>query len=362
MATTPAKPPRLRFIDMARSVAILLMLEGHFVDAMLQLSARDPENLIFNTWRTIRGFTAPMFLTVTGLIFAYLLTRRHEDAWHTNPRALKGLRRVAELFVWGYLVQSYAFHILECIACGIATILVIYCIQKLLHRIPLWLCLLLGGLMLFCLSPLVERLPLSMTAIEHTWWNLISLLTSKASPVIHFPTVPFVGFTLIGAAIGCLLQDAKHLVVKWWFPSLFGLIGAVTFFTAAWAPPESTSIPAMLLETAWLYKRLGMVLMILCVLMLIDRRYGQRLKPDHPFLKIGQNTLPIYIVHMVVLYGSIFGIGLDTWKHSLDPWTAAIGAIAFCALFGVMAQFVEPSQQWLKARLACLRNKPTAEP
>ena len=40
--TTPTdtKPRRLRFIDMARSVAILLMLEGHFVDDSLEVGER----------------------------------------------------------------------------------------------------------------------------------------------------------------------------------------------------------------------------------------------------------------------------------------------------------------------------------
>jgi uncharacterized membrane protein len=33
VATVPEKRPRLKFIDMSRSLAILLMLEGHFTGA-----------------------------------------------------------------------------------------------------------------------------------------------------------------------------------------------------------------------------------------------------------------------------------------------------------------------------------------
>jgi surface polysaccharide O-acyltransferase-like enzyme len=69
---TPHKP-RLKFIDMARSLAILLMLEGHFTGAALGEEFRSDEFILYSIWHNIHGLTSPLFFTVTGVIFVYLL-------------------------------------------------------------------------------------------------------------------------------------------------------------------------------------------------------------------------------------------------------------------------------------------------
>ena len=144
---------RLKFIDMARSIAILLMLEGHFIDSSLIMEARDPNSIVFSTWLFIRSFTAAIFLTVTGLIFVYLLIKKREESWFSNIRIRKGFKRVVELFFWGYLVQWYAFHVLECIGVGILSILLIYGVYKLVKVIPLWIYFLCAGIGIFALYP-----------------------------------------------------------------------------------------------------------------------------------------------------------------------------------------------------------------
>lgn len=81
MSTVPAKMPKLRlkFIDMARSIAVLLMLEGHFIDETLVMEVRDTSNTVYFIWQFMRHFTVPIFLTVTGLIFVYLLLKKREE-------------------------------------------------------------------------------------------------------------------------------------------------------------------------------------------------------------------------------------------------------------------------------------------
>ncbi|MBU3661071.1 MAG: hypothetical protein FGM14_14440 [Flavobacteriales bacterium] len=45
---------RLQFIDMARSIAIILMLEGHFVDTTLAMIYRRPAEIHrFSDWNFI---------------------------------------------------------------------------------------------------------------------------------------------------------------------------------------------------------------------------------------------------------------------------------------------------------------------
>ena len=64
---------RLYFIDAMRAWAILMMLQGHFIDGLLDPIFRDPSSMVYSTWKYFRGITAPVFFTVSGFIFTYLL-------------------------------------------------------------------------------------------------------------------------------------------------------------------------------------------------------------------------------------------------------------------------------------------------
>ena len=98
-SATIEKPqrPRLKFIDMARSLAILLMLEGHFTGAALAGAYRKEEFILYKIWHNIHGLTSPLFFTVTGVIFVYLLSADNQISFRDNIRVKKGYRRVLEL-------------------------------------------------------------------------------------------------------------------------------------------------------------------------------------------------------------------------------------------------------------------------
>ncbi|MEY4349999.1 MAG: hypothetical protein RL078_41, partial [Bacteroidota bacterium] len=140
---------RLYFIDMARTIAILLMLEGHFIHDSLALKWADEAYPAYVTWKFIRGFTSPTFLTVTGLVFTYLMLGNDRVSFFKNIRIKKGLKRVVELLFWGYLLQYYAFHVLQCIAIGILFIILIYGLWRYVRFIPLFVLYALAGLGLF---------------------------------------------------------------------------------------------------------------------------------------------------------------------------------------------------------------------
>ena len=163
------KRPRLKFIDMARSIAILLMLEGHFTGAALSSEYRKDSYWLYSVWHNIHGLTSPLFFTVTGLIFVYLLSANNTIKYFENIRVKKGFKRVRELIFWGYFIQLnlwsigqsfyynsefhfdwfYAFHVLQSIGFGIFFLLVIYGIFKLINKGPLYVYYLIAGLTIF---------------------------------------------------------------------------------------------------------------------------------------------------------------------------------------------------------------------
>ena len=103
---------RLYFLDAIRAWAILMMLQGHFIDGLLENSFRDDSNLLFSTWKYFRGITAPVFFTVSGFIFTFLLIKSPQTGWD-NPRVKKGIRRGIELLAIGYLLRMNLFGLLK---------------------------------------------------------------------------------------------------------------------------------------------------------------------------------------------------------------------------------------------------------
>ena len=81
---------RLYFIDIVRAFAILMMLQGHFIDTLLSIEYRDISSTAFKIWSYFRGITAPTFFTISGLIFTYLLLKAKEKG-NEKLRIKKGI-------------------------------------------------------------------------------------------------------------------------------------------------------------------------------------------------------------------------------------------------------------------------------
>ena len=98
---------------------------------------------------------------------------------------------------------------------------------------------------------------------------------------------------------------------------------------------------------------MGMVLIVLGILIIIDILIGNRIQSDSLFLKIGQNTLTIYIIHMIILYGSVIRIGINDFYHKqLSPWEAIMGALLFILTFIILIKYID----WIKIKLNFILN------
>ena len=332
---------RLYFIDIARSIAILLMLEGHFVDNALMDVYRDTNNDIYNAWLFVRGFTSPIFLTITGIVFTYLLIGNNHLEYFKNNRIKKGYKRVVELLFWGYVVQVYAFHVLQCIGIGILSILILYGIYKAVKIIPLWVYFFFAGTIIFSSYIVISSWPKEYYWPESAPIFIQNMFHGKYSV---FPILPRMGYTMYGAMIGVILYTYKTKVKEWGFILSVFLIGIFLFFFLKDLLLVLDKVIAHpiyhLYKVDWLYECLGMVLMILALLITIEKLIGD-IKPNL-FLKVGQNTLTIYILHMVVLYGSITGLGLNRIIHkNLTPLQILPATILFLLFFILIIYFLD---------------------
>jgi len=77
------------------------------------------------------------------------------------------------------------------------------------------------------------------------------------------------------------------------------------------------------------------------------------------FLKLGQNTFPIYVVHVIILYGGIFGFGLVPYAFSknLDPYASISISILAMGFFFAMTQYIEELETVYDKLLIALKIK-----
>ena len=414
---------RLEFIDVARSLAILLMLEGHFIILALDPDFRDKSSMIYFGWQSIRSITAPLFFTVSGIIFTYLLLRNRELPLHKNPRILKGIRRGIMLIILGYLLHLdlyyiikgyfsdyfYSIHVLQCIGFALITIVLLFSLYKLIRVIPLTFLLAGAAFACFIVVPTINNTDLSDLPL---WFrNIFSSRAIDSHYASGFPIFPWMGYSLFGGALGSVLfhhpeiLDRKRNVLLISGLMAFGIIMVyeiLSMFNWVLVPLGMSSIRptgiqfikqaevVFILILIYLFTKNRLAILdfiktrltfftkwyafipfglVGAFLMIFNESLSAGILSDFPvtttahillfvalvfvlialipwnyqlFIKVGQHTLLIYVVHTIILYGAFFGYGLNyEIKKELHPWVAIFGAIAFITFFVLLVKYRE---------------------
>ena len=327
---------RLYFIDAVRAFAILMMLQGHFIDTLLDVTYRDESNLAFKCWKYFRGITAPTFFTISGLIFSYLLIKAKRKG-NAKLRIQKGLKRGLMLIGIGYLLRIPVFEwlvgefrtyflvvdVLQCIGLSLLLIVIIYwltCKRTLLFSILM----LVFGVLIFTTEPYYRFLELKDVPL------VFSNYISKADGSV-FTIIPWFGYMCFGAFISTFFY--KYLERPKFKPITvicFFIVGFLLIYLSSEALMKLHSwfdytLLKQVANYNYLYIRLGDVLVLFALFYLFEYYIKQPL-----ILKIGQKTLSIYVIHFIIIYGSFTGLGLNTLiGKTLTPWQAIVGAIAF---------------------------------
>lgn len=377
------KRPRLKFIDMARSIAIILMLEGHFTGAALSSEYRKDSYWMYTIWHNIHGLTSPLFFAVTGLIFVYLLSANNTIKFFENIRVKKGFKRVRELLFWGYLIQLnawsigqsfyynstfhfdwfYAFHVLQSIGIGIFLLLVIYGIFKWINKGPLYLYYAIAGLILFTFYGFMKNYIQGQEHLIEAGIKSVPTYYPAGAPKFiqnmfygqysDFSFVRYSGYTLLGGMLGSLIRTYEQKAKEWWFGTSFIVVGILLSVFIQFIFREIDQLTEFIGLTdhgtyelnATAFIRFGQVVSLIGILMLIDKFWTIK---DSLFLKIGQNTLPIYIIHVIILYGGVFGFGLKplAFDMNLGPLASFSISVSFIVLFAVMVKYIEPLERF----------------
>ena len=332
---------RLIFIDIIRAFAICMMLEGHFIDGLLAPEYRDENNLFYATWHYIRGMTAPVFFTVSGFIFTYLLIKEQNPAkmgWN-HVRVQKGVRRGINLIIIAYLLRANIFNlftpgytdmnvrrvdVLHCIGLSLLFLIAFYLLTyRRKNRLRMSIMLLGTTFVAFFFEPIYSHL-----TYEYLPMALANYFTKENGSV--FTIFPWFGYASLGGFMGFLFyknRENPHLyrnMVIWYI-----LLGVILITFPYWMGKIADTLQIHSLQLIahgdYLIKRIGNVLLFFALFMIL-----RHVITSPTLQKIGQNTLSIYVIHYIILYGSFTGMGLYHYFHDqLTPWQAIIGAILF---------------------------------
>jgi uncharacterized membrane protein len=335
---------RLYFIDAVRAFAILMMLQGHFIDTLIDPIYRDPTNTIYAIWSYFRGITAPVFFTISGLVFTYLLLRAYAKG-NDKPRVRKGLIRGLVLLAIGYslrvnLLSWYYGHfstyflvvdVLQCIGLSLIILVALHVLFK-GHSYLFSIALFAFGCVCFISEPLYRNLEITNLPL------IVANYMTKINGSV-FTILPWFGYSAFGAFLSTVFFRHVHR-------ERFKLWTIITFFVAGYLLLYHSSkiliklsyitdieLLKLSADYNYLFTRLGNVLFIFGIFYIFERFLKHAI-----ITKIGQKTLSIYVIHFIILYGSFTGYGLKRFfDKSLNPTEAIIGAIIFMIIVSLIS-------------------------
>ncbi len=358
------KPTRLFFLDAVRAFAILMMLQGHFIDTLLNPAFKDKSNTIYNIWYYLRGITAPAFFTITGLVFVFLLLKAKIKGTD-NIRLKKGVQRGLSLILIAYVLR-FSFidlmfgtiklnflevDVLQCIGLSLLLIIALYTIcfknEWLLAIVFLVL-----GVSVFVSEPLyrdlaLENVPVLFSNYLSTqngsvftilpWFGyvcfggFIAVFFSKFGTLNHYKTIKIIAFSVFGFLLLNYSSFALVTLDKWFEIPLFMRSASYNF----------------------LFNRLGDVF----ILFGLFYTFESYLKQDI-VTRIGQKTLSIYVIHFIIIYGSFTGLGLKRFLYqSLTPAEAIIGATLFMIVVCVISFYYVRTNTYIYGKIRNLYYK-----
>ena len=321
---------RLDFIDVIRAFAICMMLQGHFINGLLADRYRDENNFIYWLWHYCTGITAPVFFTVSGFIFTFLLVKESDATkvgWN-NPRVKKGIRRGLMLIGIAYFLRMsfQSVDVLHCIGLSLLLLIATYLLSY--NRKP-WVMptiLLTTTLLAFTFEPFYKDLRFDSLPLP-----IANYLTRAHGS--FFPIFPWFGYVSFGGFMGYLFQRYKnhpHLyrnaILLFLSVGAFLLWGFHFMIEQLFYINHSPFFEQLMQDFAYL--RLGNVLLVFGFFALMRNVITSQL-----IKTIGQNTLSIYVIHCFIIYGSITSHGLiQHFGGQLKPYQVVLGAPAFIAV------------------------------
>ena len=326
---------RRRYIDWARGIAVLVMIQAHALDAWTRPADRSLS--AFGYFLVLGGFAAPMFLWLAGLGLVLSAERVLTKTGRRSRAAEAVVRRGAEIFILAFLFRIQAFivspgsalvtlfrvDILNVMGPAMAAAGLAWAIGR--NR---------RGAAVVCGLIAVAVAMLTPVVRQAGWVNLLPVWTQwylrPFGDHTTFTLLPWSGFVFAGAAYGSLLAQADDAHSEGWLVAGLSLTGAAVLVVGLF----SASLPSIYaVSNFWTSSptyfaiRVGILMVALGFLFIVTALEAWMARPLAILEKFGRNSLFVYWIHVELVYG------YATWviHRRLPLWGTGLAYLAFSA-------------------------------
>ncbi len=351
----PVKAVRFDFIDLLRGWAVIVMIETHVTNALLAPEYRTM--WWFGGLDFFNGLVAPSFMFCAGAGLWIALGRKWEDYVNWRAPLWRYFRRLGWILGVAYALHLPSFSlrqmltafsdqdaavlfqcdILHVIVVTLASTLLVALLTRRRWIVQIWAW--------FWIVVLVAIAPAAWAFARSGAVSLVIRNLLTESPGSYFPFVPWVAFCMAGIVVTkAFLESAdRGRLMRRVFAlgAALALVGlAFRLFYNPWSFDLWRATPI------FFAMRIGCVLVAFSLLYrAAEWRAAQGSRSPAWVLLFGRESLLVYTVHLVIVYGSVFNFGIAYHlAMRWPPWVCLAIAIPLIAAMYLLARI----WVWLK--------------
>jgi uncharacterized membrane protein len=357
LSSFPDNPPhvstRRTYIDWARGLAVLIMIEAHVLDSWTLRSARD--TAAFGYLNLLGGFAAPLFLWLAGIGLMISAERALVRSGDRATAASGVIRRGFEIFLLAFLFRLQAFivspgnppvsllrvDILNIMGPALVGTALVWWVAR-GSKSAVALC---GAVaaMFAMLTPIARTAPvLELLPAALQWY------VSPNGNHSTFTLFPWAGFVFAGAAYGALLvgvdtRDEGRGLRR--LATAGALLAAGCYYAASF-PSIYQASSFWTTSPTYFGIRVGLLMVALWGLFCLTPLAASFPRSFAVLERFGRHSLFVYWIHVELVYG----YATVLIHHRLPLWGTALGYVTFCgALYWAIA-LKDRAVAWWRSR------------
>ncbi|MBU3698890.1 MAG: DUF1624 domain-containing protein [Candidatus Kapabacteria bacterium] len=291
-----AATQRFAFLDAARGIAVLWMIQVHVTNVILDPQLR--QSMFFNILNLSNGYVAPTFIFCAGAGLWIALSRRGTKYLEFGPELMTYLRRLSFVLFCAYLLHAPIYSLGQMLHAPASTWMK-WAQLDVLHVIVYAS---LAALGVFLVLRDLSRATIAYGVIAAIIFS-ISWMVPK-SELSQFPLLPWSGYLFTGAAVtGWFMQTSDRDRLARLF-IVMGLVGPVVLFL------NLLYGPSMPWDGFWWRSPEGLLFRVFATLLLLGILY--RWESSIPTTRVGRflvtlgnESLFMYVGHLLIVYGSL---------------------------------------------------------
>jgi uncharacterized membrane protein len=314
------------------------MVQGHVFTALLDRGLRHGPWYIRHSY--IHGLTAPIFFFASGLAFGVVTLRNWSDHTHWGPSARRRFGRYGWLLFIGYMLSLPGLSFRKLWTSASPDTVRMFVRVDALENIAVSLVLVQGlvwltkkqrpfngtvtvlGTALVLSAPAVWRLPVER------WLPIGVAAYINVDTGSIFPLFPWTGFLCAGVVTAYLSVDPHRGSLRrrlgWGLATTGGLLWLAARMLQDASVDRFGNQDYWKTSPIFFLTRLGLILLGFAALCALESLWARRCaapaiaiaaRPGNAMVllqRVGQETLVIYVIHLLLLYGSPISPGLNT--------------------------------------------------